>query len=81
MRALPVRARSRWIAAQPLAHIPASKRGEALLKQRLGIVLLAALISPMPKVTLNNIRSGNLTLSQVDALDTLWGDRPLYPYG
>jgi len=57
-----------------LAHIPASKRGEALLKERLGIMPMIALISPMPKVTLDNIGSGNLTLSQVDALDALFSE-------
>jgi hypothetical protein len=32
----PIRPRSRQIAAQPLAHISASRRGEVLLNQRLG---------------------------------------------
>jgi hypothetical protein len=72
VRPLPVRGRSRRIAAQPLAHIPTSKRGEALLRQRLGVVPPVAPASPASKVTFDAIRTGNLTSSQVDALDALF---------
>lgn len=48
-RPLPIRHRSRRITAQPLAHIPASKRGEVLLMQRLRIAPWTALVSPVPK--------------------------------
>jgi hypothetical protein len=71
-RPLPVRGRSRRIAAQPLAHIPASKRGEVLLKQRLGIAPPAALTLSASKVTFDAIHTGDLTSSQVDALDALF---------
>jgi hypothetical protein len=53
-------------------YIPASKRGEALLKQRLGFAPPVAPASLASKVTLDDIRSGNLTVSQVDALDALF---------
>jgi hypothetical protein len=71
-RPLPVRRRSTRIAAQPLAHIPASPRGEVLLKQRLGIAPPAAMVSPAPKGILDALRSGALSSSQVDALDALF---------
>jgi hypothetical protein len=71
-RPLPVRRRSTRIDAQPLAHIPASRRGEVLLEQRLGIAPPAATASPAPKGILDALRSGTLSSSQVEALDALF---------
>jgi hypothetical protein len=71
-RPLPVRRRSTRIAAQPLAHIPASQRGEVLLQQRLGIAPSAATVSPAPKGILDVLRSGTLSSSQMEALDALF---------
>jgi hypothetical protein len=71
-RPLLVQHRSTWTAAQPLAHIPASQRGEVLLKQRLGIAPPAATASPAPKGILDDLRSGTLSSRHVEALDTLF---------
>jgi hypothetical protein len=68
----PIRPRSRRIATQPLAHIPASRRGEVLLNQRLGIAPPTAPVSPAPKGILDALRSGTLSSSQVEALDALF---------
>jgi hypothetical protein len=69
---LPIRRRSTRIAAQPLAHIPASRWGEVLLKQRLEIASPAATVSPASKEILDALRSGALSSSQVDTLDALF---------
>jgi hypothetical protein len=71
-RPLLVRCRSTRIAVQPLAHIPASQRGEVLLKQRLGIAPPDATASPAPKGILDDLRSGTLSSSQVEAFDALF---------
>jgi hypothetical protein len=71
-RPLPVRRRSSRIVAQPLAHIPASRRGEVLLEQRLGIAPPAATASSTPKEILDALRSGTLSSSQVETLDALF---------
>jgi hypothetical protein len=68
----PIRPRSRRIAAQPLTHIPASRRDEVLLNQRLGIAPPTAPVSPAPKGILDVLRSGTLSSSQVEALDALF---------
>jgi hypothetical protein len=69
---LPIRHRSRRIAAQPLAHIPTSRRGAVLLKQRFGKAPPANLGSPAPKSILDALRSGTLSSSQVKALDAMF---------
>jgi hypothetical protein len=61
--------RSTRIAARPLSHIPTSRRGEVLLNMRMGIELPAAPVSPAPKSLCEAILTGNLTSSQIDALD------------
>jgi hypothetical protein len=68
----PIRPRSRWIAAQPLAYIPTSRWGEVLLKQRLGIALPTAPVLPVPKGILDALCSGTLSSSEVDAMDALF---------
>ena len=45
----PMPKRSRWIAAQPLAHIPIFKRGEVLLMRRMGFAPPIAPISSVSK--------------------------------
>jgi hypothetical protein len=62
-RSPPIQPRSRRIVAQPLAHILASRRGEVLLNQRLGIVPPTALVSPAPKGILDALHFGTLPLS------------------
>jgi hypothetical protein len=57
------------IAARPLSHIPTSRRGEVLLNMRMGIEPPAAPISPASKSLCEAILTGNLTSSQIDALD------------
>jgi hypothetical protein len=69
-RPLPIR--SKRIATQPLLHIPTSKRGEVLLMQRMGIAPPAAPVSSASKGAYNAIFTGNLTSSQVEALDELF---------
>jgi len=68
----PVRPRSSRIAAQPLAHIPASKRGEVLLNRRLGNAPPTATDSPAPRGILDALRTGTLSSSEVEGLDALF---------
>ncbi|XP_066374092.1 uncharacterized protein [Miscanthus floridulus] len=68
----PLPKRSRWIAAQPLAHIPTSKRGEVLLMQRMDFAPPAASISSVSKRAYDDLFAGNLTSSKVEALDELF---------
>ena len=69
-RPLPIR--SRRIAAQPLSHVPTSKRGEVLLMQRMGIVPPPTLVFFTSKGAYDAIFAGNLMWSQVEALDELF---------
>jgi hypothetical protein len=55
--------RSTRIAAQPLEHIPASKRGEVLLLKRMGVPPPPAPITPASQRAYDAIFSGNLTES------------------
>jgi hypothetical protein len=64
--------RSKRIAAQPLGHIPTARRGEVLLMQRMGITHPAAPVSTASKATYDVVFSGNLSSSQVEALDELF---------
>lgn len=64
--------RSERIAAQPLAHIPASKQGEVLLMQKMGIAPPTTLVSFASKRSYDAIFTGNLTLSHMAALDELF---------
>ena len=68
----PLPKRSRRIAAQPLAHITTSKRGEVLLMQRMGFAPSAAPISSASKRAYGDLFAGNLTSSEVEALDVLF---------
>jgi hypothetical protein len=55
-----------------LAHILTAKRGEVLLMQRMGIAPPAAPVSTTSKATYDAIFTGNLSSSQVEALDELF---------
>jgi hypothetical protein len=78
---------SRRIAAQPLAHIPTSKRGEVLLIKRMGILSQVTPTSSVSQRPYDVIFTGNLMLNQVAALDescfsrpTIWRvEEPLVP--
>ena len=67
----PMPTRSSRIAAQPLAHIPTAKRGEALMK-RMGVLPPTAPMSSGPKRAYEAIFAGKLTPEQVVALDELF---------
>jgi len=68
----PMPKRSRRIAAQPLAHIPISKRGEVLLMRRMGFAPPAGPISSASKRAYDDLFARNLTSSEVEALDELF---------
>jgi hypothetical protein len=63
--------RSRRIATQPLAHIPTARWGEVLM-QRMGIAPPATPVSTTSKATYDAVFTGNLSSSQVEALDELF---------
>ena len=58
--------------AHPLSHIPTSKRGKVLLMKRMGIAPPLAPVSSASKGAYDAIFVGNLTSSQVEALDELF---------
>ena len=60
---------SRRISAQPLAHIPTSKRGEVLLMRRMGFAPPAGPISSASKRAYGDFFARNLTSREVEALD------------
>jgi len=68
----PMPKRSRRIAAQPLAHIPISKRGEVLLMRRMGFAPPAGPISSASKGAYDEFFVRNWTSSEVEALDALF---------
>ena len=57
--------------AQKLSHIPASKRGEVLLMQRMGVPPPPVPVTPASKRAFEAIFTGNLTKTQITALDEL----------
>jgi hypothetical protein len=68
----PLPKRSRRIAAQPLAHIPTSKRGKVLLMQRMAFAPPAAPVSSASKRAYDDLFAGNLTSSEAEALEVLF---------
>ena len=58
--------------AHPLSHIPTSKRGKVLLMKRMGIAPPAAPVSSASDRAFNTMFGGNLTSSEVEALDELF---------
>jgi hypothetical protein len=71
-RRWPLPPRSSRIAAQPLAHIPASKRGEVLLQMKMGIPPPAPPISPASSAARQAIISRNLSEQQIVAFDEIF---------
>jgi hypothetical protein len=69
-RTLPLR--SRRIAAQKIDHIPTSKRGEVLLKKKLGLLEPSAPPSSAPKRSYESYFKGDLSTIEVEALDELF---------
>lgn len=67
-----VQTRSARLAAQPLAHVPALKRGEVLLMQKLGIQPPPAPSTPATKRALEAIISDKLSDEQVAMLDLVF---------
>jgi hypothetical protein len=67
-----IQTRSSRIAAQPLAHIPASKRGEVLLLKKMGVPPPPPQVTPASQRAYDAIRSGNLSESQIAVLDELF---------
>ena len=68
----PMPKRSRRIAAQPLAHILTSKRGEVLLMRRMGFAPPAGPISSASKRAYDDFFARNWTSSEVEALDAMF---------
>ena len=68
----PMPKQSRRIAAQPLVHIPISKRGEVLLMRRMGFAPPADPISSASKRAYDDFFARNWTSSEVEALDELF---------
>jgi hypothetical protein len=64
--------RSRRIAAQNMDHIPTSKRGEVLLKKRLGLLEASAPPSSTAKRSYESYFEGDLSTAEVEALDELF---------
>jgi hypothetical protein len=75
-RALPrrshIQTRSTRIAAQPLSHIPTAKRGEVLLKKKLGIPPPPPPITTASQSTQDAIRNRRLSEAQIAAYDALF---------
>jgi hypothetical protein len=64
--------RSRWLAAQSLSRVPASKRGEVLIMQRMGYTKAPSAPSAPKLETFDKLFNGNLNASNAEALDTLF---------
>ena len=64
--------RSRQLAAQPLSRVPASKRGEVLIMQRMGFTKGPSTSSTSELAAYDKLFSGDLTTSEADAPDELF---------
>lgn len=64
--------RSTRLAAQKLAHIPPSKRGEVLLQQKMGVPPPLPLITTASSKACKALITGNLDDSQIAAFDELF---------
>jgi hypothetical protein len=65
---------SRRLAAQRLSRVPASKRGEVLIMQRMGYTKGSSASSALELETFDKIFDSNLTASNVEALGALFPD-------
>jgi hypothetical protein len=66
--------RSRRLAAQSLSRVPASKRGEVLIMQRIGYTKGPSASSASELEAFDKVFDDNLTASNVEALDALFSD-------
>ena len=66
--------RSRRLAAQRLSRVLAFKRGEVLIMQRMGYIKGPLAPSASELEAFNQIFNGNMTASNVEALDALFSD-------
>lgn len=63
---------SKRIAAQPLGHVPTSKRGEVLLKQRMGNLPSLSQQATPSSASFDALFNSNLSAADMEALDTLF---------
>jgi len=64
--------RSMRLAAQSLSRVPASKRGEVLIMQRMGYTRHLSAPSALELEAFDRLFDGNLTVSKAEALDKLF---------
>ena len=64
--------RSRRLAAQPLSRVPAFKRGEVLIMQRMRFTKGPSTPSVSELAAYDKLFGGDLTASEADALDELF---------
>ena len=64
--------RSRWLAAQSLSRVYASKRGEVLIMQRLAYIRGPSAPSTSEVEAFDKLFDGNLTASEAEAMDALF---------
>jgi hypothetical protein len=64
--------RSRWLPAQSLSQVPASKRDEVLIMQRMGYTKGSSAPSASKLEAFDKLFDGNLTASNTEALDALF---------
>ena len=60
------------MAAQPLSRVPASKRGEVLIMQRMGFTKGPSAPSVLELEAYEKLFGGDLTASEAEALDELF---------
>jgi hypothetical protein len=63
--------RSRRLAGQPLSRVPASKRGEVLIMQRMGYIKPAEAPSASRIEKYEKLLGGDMTAEEAEALDAL----------
>ena len=66
--------RSRRLAAQSLSRVPACKRGEVLIMQRMGYIKDSSAPSASELEPFDKLFDGNITESNAEALDALFPD-------
>ena len=60
------------MAAQPLSRVPASKRGEMLIMQRMGFTKVPSTPFTSELAAYDKLFGGDLTASEAEALDELF---------
>ena len=61
-----------WLTAQSLSRVPASKRGEVLIMQRMGYTRGPSTPSASELEAFDRLFDGNLTASEAETLDVLF---------